>query len=190
MDLQKQKCQLGSCLDQQDRGASGFSRDSSHGKPGKKIYCRGFQRALDLEYHPQGHPDRKSPEGAPEPAGARTRTTARHRRVTKIEPTSTRAAHPARNLPETAPDERGTSSSVKELINSVADIPSVSSLHCWRPAQHHGHDPRAELRGTQARHPHRPRSSRVATPWWLCHLKQRCWHHLPIAVVRQSSLRN
>ena len=42
----------------------------------------------------------KSPKGAPEQAGPRMRTTARHRHVTKTEPTSTRAAHPARNRPE------------------------------------------------------------------------------------------
>ena len=60
---------------------------------------------------------------------SRTRTTARHRHVTKTEPTSTRAAHPARNLPETAPDERGASSSMKTLVNAVADILTVSSLH-------------------------------------------------------------
>ena len=56
--------------------------------------------------------------------------------------------------------------------------PDVSSLHRWRPAQHHGHDPQAELRGAQARCPHRPRSARAATPWWLCHLEQRGWNHL------------
>ena len=104
------------------------------------------QRALDLQYHPQGHLDRggdtlrdrnppKSPEGAPEPAGPRTRTTARHRHVTKTEPTSTRAAHPVQNLPETAPDERGTSSSVKALVNAVADIPTLP-LHCAVGDQH------------------------------------------------------
>ena len=57
------------------------------------------QRALDLQYHPQGHPDRgvmlcateihrKIPKGAPEPAGPRPRTTTRHWYVTKTEPTS------------------------------------------------------------------------------------------------------
>ena len=30
----------------------------------------------------------------------------------------------------------------------------------------------------QARCPYRPRSPRVATPWWLCHLEQRGSHHL------------
>ena len=111
---------------------------------------------------------------APEQAGPRTRTTARHRHVTKTEPTSTRAAHPARNLPETAPDERGTSSSLKALINAVAkEIPTVSSLHRWRPAQQHEHDPRAGLRAAQARFPHRPRSARVATQWRLSYLEQR-----------------
>ena len=79
--------------------------------------------------------DRNSPKkpkrskGAPEQAGPRTRTTARHRHVSKTEPTSTRAAHPARNHPKTTPDERGTSSSLKALINAVAEIPAVSSLH-------------------------------------------------------------
>jgi hypothetical protein len=141
------------------------------------------QSALDLQYHPKRHPDRggcavrdrnppKKPKGAPEQAGPRTRTTARHRHVTKTEPTSTRAAHPARNRPETAPDERGTSSSLKALINAVAEIPTVSSLHRWRPAQQHEHDPRAGLRAAQARCPHRPRSARVATQWWLSHLEQ------------------
>ena len=96
-------------------------------------------------------------------------------RPTKTEPTSTRAAHPARNRPETAPDERGTSSSLKALINAVAEIPTVSSLHRWRPAQQHEHDPRAGLRAAQARCPHRPRSARVATQWWLSHLEQRGW---------------
>ena len=85
------------------------------------------------------------------------------------------AAHPARNRPETAPDERGTSSSLKALINAVAEIPTVSSLHRWRPAQQHEHDPRAGLRAAQARCPHRPRSARVATQWWLSHLEQRGW---------------
>ena len=142
------------------------------------------QRALDLQYHPKRQPDRggcavrdrnppKRPKGAPAQAGARTRTTARHRRFPKTEPTSTRAAHPARNRPKTAPDERGTSSSLKALINAVAEIPTVSSLHRWRPAQQHEHDPRAGLRAAQARCPHRPRSARVATQWWLSHLEQR-----------------
>ena len=143
------------------------------------------QRALHLRYHPQRHPDRrggavcdrnspKSPKGAPEQAGPRTRTTARHWRVTKTEPTSTRAVHPARNRPETAPDERGTSNSLKALINAVAEIPTVSSLHRWRPAQeHHERDPRAGLRAAQARFPHRPRSARVATQWRLSYLEQR-----------------
>ena len=117
----------------------------------------------------------EKPKGAPEQARPRTRTTARHRHVTKTEPTSTRAAHPARNRPETAPDERGTSSSLKALINAVAEIPTVSSLHRWRPAQQHEHDPRAGLRAAQARCPHRPRSARVATQWWLSHLEQRGW---------------
>ena len=134
----------------------------------------------------------KKPRRSPRASGAENaRTTARHRHVTKTEPTSTRAAHPANNLPETAPDECGTSSSVKALANAVANIPTVSSLHCWRPAQHHGHDPRAELRGAQARCPHRPRSPRVATPRWLCHLEQRGLHHLTIssiAVVRQTTV--
>ena len=44
-----------------------------------------------------------------------------------------------------------------------------------RPAQQHGHDPRAGLRVAQARCPHRPRSARVATQWWLSHLDQRGW---------------
>ena len=143
-------------------------------------------------YHPQSPKDtqtakvvlcateihRKSPKGAPEQAGPRTRTTARHRHVTKTEPTSTRAAHPTRNRPETAPDERGTSNSLKALlINAVAEIPTTvsSSLHRRRPAQQHGHDPRAGLRVAQARCPHRPRSARVATQWWLSHLDQRGW---------------
>ena len=117
----------------------------------------------------------KKPKGAPEQAGPRTRTTARHRHVTKTKPTSTRAAHPVRNRPDTAPDERGTSSSLKALINAVAEIPTVSSLHRWRPAQQHEHDPRAGLRAAQARCPHRPRSARVATQWWLSHLEQRGW---------------
>ena len=136
------------------------------------------------QYHPKKQPDRggcavrdrnppKKPKRSPEQAGPRTRTTARHRHVTKTEPTSTRAAHPARNRPETAPDERGTSSSLKALINAVAEIPTVSSLHRWRPAQQHEHDPRAGLRAAQARCPHRPRSARVATQWWLSHLEQR-----------------
>ena len=146
------------------------------------------QRALDLQYHPKRNPDRggcsvrdrnppKKPQRSPREAGPRTRTTARHRHVTKTEPTSTRAAHPARNRPETAPDERGTSSSLKALINAVAvaEILTVSSLHRRRPAQQHGHGPRAELRVAQARCPHRPRSARVATQWWLSHLDQRGW---------------
>ena len=121
------------------------------------------------------NPPRKAqmPEGAPEPAKNENANDGKAPHVTKTEPTSTRAAHPVRKPPETAPDERGTSSSVKALINAVADIPTVSSLHRWRPAQHHGHDPRAELRGAQALCPHRPRSVRVATPWWLYHLEQR-----------------
>ena len=44
------------------------------------------------------------------------------------------------------------------LANAVAAavIPTVSSLHRWRLAQHHGHDPRAEFRGAQARCPDAP----------------------------------
>ena len=85
------------------------------------------------------------------------------------------AAHPAQNRPETAPDERGTLSSLEALINAVAEIPTVSSLHRWRPAQQHEHDPRAGLRAAQARCHHRPRSARVATQSWLSHLEQRGW---------------
>ena len=72
-----------------------------------------------------------------EQAGPRARTTARHRQVTnKTESISTRAAHPIRNRPDTTPDERGTSSSLRALINAVAEIPTVSLLHrFWRPAQ-------------------------------------------------------
>ena len=110
---------------------------------------------------------------SPEQAGPRTRTTARHRCVAETEPISTRAAHPVRNRPDTTPDERGTSSSLKALINAVAKIPTVSSLHRWRPAQQHEHDPRAGFRAAQARCPHQPRSARVATQWWLSHLEQR-----------------
>ena len=127
----------------------------------------------------------KSPKGAPEQAWRRTRTTARHRRVTKAEPTSTSAAYSARNLPETAPDERRKLGSLKALINAVRDIPTVSSLRRWRPARQHEHDdPRAGLRAAQERCPHRPRSARVATQWpvaWLSHLEQRAErlaHHL------------
>ena len=85
------------------------------------------------EIHRGKNPPKRSPPPPPEQqAGPRTRTTARHRHacrhVTETEPISTRAAHPARNRPETAPDERGTSGSLKALINAVAEIPAVSSL--------------------------------------------------------------
>ena len=115
----------------------------------------------------------KKPKRSPRAGGAENANDGKATHVTKTEPTSTRAAHPARNRPKTAPDERGTSSSLKTLINAVAEIPTVSSLHRWRPAQQHEHDPRAGLRAEQARCPHRPRSARVATQWWLSHLEQR-----------------
>ena len=41
-------------------------------------------------------------------------------------------SHPARNRSETAPCERGTPRSLKALVNAVAEIPAVSSLHRWR----------------------------------------------------------
>ena len=48
------------------------------------------------------------------------RTTVRRRHVTNTEPTSTRAAHPARNIHETAPpDERGMTGLLKALANAV-----------------------------------------------------------------------
>ena len=117
----------------------------------------------------------KKPKRSPRAGGPENANDGRHQHATETEPISTRAAHPVRNRPDTAPDERGTSSSLKALINAVAEIPTVSSLHRRRPAQQHEHDPRAGLRAAQARCPHRPRSARVATQWWLSHLEQRGW---------------
>ena len=128
-------------LGDSERGTGCVLSQVSNFSPNRNAVLISFaQRALDLHYHPKRQPDRggcavrdrnppKKPKGAPEQARPRTRTTARHRRFPKTEPTSTRAAHPARNHPKTTPDERGTSSSLKALINAVAEIPTVSSLH-------------------------------------------------------------
>ena len=68
---------------------------------------------------------RSPPKGSPEYSGPRPRTTARHRHAPKTEPiTGIRAAaHPVRNLPqETAPDERGTSSSSLKALASRTSL--------------------------------------------------------------------
>ena len=129
---------------------------------------------LDLQYHPKRHPDRrggtqrdrnppKKPQRSPRAGGAEDandgKAPARHQDGTDQHPRCV----PRPNRPETAPDERGTSGSLKALINAVAEIPTFSSLHRWRPAQHHERDPRAGPRAAQARCPHRPRAARVAT---------------------------
>ena len=106
---------------------------------------------------------RKIPKGAPEPAaGPRTRTTARHRHVTKAEPTSTRAENLVRPPPG---DRTGRTRDVEfsegtwkcrgghpdrslfasSLLLATSTTPRVRSTR----------EPRAELRGAQARRSHR-----------------------------------
>ena len=121
---------------------SGFNFASNK----KRIFCLFPQRALDLQYHPQGHPDRrggalrnrnppKKPRRSPRASGAENandgKAPARHQDGTNQHP---RCTSHVRNPPETSQDERGTSSSVKALINVVADIPT--SLRCIVGDQH------------------------------------------------------
>ena len=65
----------------------------------------------ETKLHPFARNPPKKPQRSPRAGGAENANDGKAPGFPKTEPTSTRAAHPARNRPKIAPDERGASSS-------------------------------------------------------------------------------